>query len=69
MRRIILNGEKKEITAEIGRGITDLVQELGLSARRIAVELNGSVIRRADWDITPVNDGDKIEIVHFVGGG
>ena len=46
-----------------------LVERLSLPSKRIAVEVNGSVIRRADWSNTAVNDGDRIEVVHFVGGG
>jgi thiamine biosynthesis protein ThiS len=64
---IHLNGETREITSEID--LAGLVEQLSLAAKRIAVELNGSVVRRVDWNETPVRDGDKIEVVHFVGGG
>lgn len=37
--------------------------------QRIAVELNNEVIRRTDWPETTINNGDKVEIIHFVGGG
>ena len=47
----------------------DLVRELSLTPARVAIELNRDVIRRADWNTTILNDGDRIEIVHFVGGG
>ena len=64
---IVLNGEQRPIEGELDLAI--LVQRLSLPSKRIAVELNGSVVRRADWPQTPVNEGDKIEVVHFVGGG
>ena len=47
----------------------DLVSELSLPQARIAVELNHKIVRRTEWAETSLNDGDRIEIVHFVGGG
>jgi sulfur carrier protein len=64
---IHLNGETRVV--ETTTDLAKLVDELALPSKRIAVELNGSVVRRADWHETPVSDGDKIEVVHFVGGG
>lgn len=64
---IKLNGEIREI--EQGADLARLVEQLDLPRQRIAVELNGSVIRRANWAETPVNDGDRIEVVQLVGGG
>ena len=64
---LIVNGERFE--APDDASIQRIVESLELSAKRIAVELNGSVVRRVDWDSLDLNDGDKIEIVHFVGGG
>lgn len=64
---IHLNGEPREIQAEIDLGA--LLGMLTLPSQRIAVELNGVVVRRSDWAATAVNEGDRIEIVHFVGGG
>jgi thiamine biosynthesis protein ThiS len=64
---IHLNGETRSIDA--ATDLAALVEQLSLVQKRIAVELNGSVIRRIDWPQTPVNEGDKIEVVHFVGGG
>ena len=49
--------------------ISDLINELGLKAERLAVEVNGRIVRRADWPSTTLSEGDKVEIVHFVGGG
>jgi sulfur carrier protein len=64
---ITLNGETREVPEEI---ILDgLIELLRLPRKRVAVELNESVVRRAEWPSTTVKDGDKLEIVHFVGGG
>jgi thiamine biosynthesis protein ThiS len=64
---IQLNGEPRELAGEINlAGVIDL---LSLSSKQVAVEINGSVIRRADWPETIVGEGDRVEVVHFVGGG
>ncbi len=47
----------------------DLVRELSLAPARIAIEVNQRVVRRDEWDQTTLAEGDRIEIVHFVGGG
>ena len=49
--------------------VRDLVEKLGLKPERLAVEINRKIIRKAEWDSTSLSDGDKVEIVHFVGGG
>ncbi len=64
---IKLNGETKEIPATIS--LDRLLEHFSLAKQRIAIELNGHVIRRVDWQEKTVNDGDRIEVVHFVGGG
>ena len=65
--RIKLNGEEKELAeATTLRG---LVEELALAPERLAVELNHEVVRRADWPSVVLSEGDRVEIVHFVGGG
>jgi len=43
--------------------------QLDLPAQRVAVELNRNVVRRNDWSSTMLQDDDRLEIVHFVGGG
>ncbi len=65
--RIKLNGEEKELAE--GTTLRGLVEQLALAPERLAVELNREVVRRADWPATPLSDGDRVEIVHFVGGG
>ena len=64
---IFVNGEKKEIRGEIN--LAGLLRHFSLPLRRIAIELNQQVVRRKDWERIEVNDEDRIEIVHFVGGG
>ena len=49
--------------------LSELVNELSLPPARIAIELNGEVVRRNDWVNALVREGDRLEIVHFVGGG
>lgn len=67
MIRIYLNGESRNIDDE--KGIAEMLELLSLPSQRVAVEVNGVVVRRADWPATTVKDGDRIEVVHFVGGG
>jgi thiamine biosynthesis protein ThiS len=65
--RIFVNGESREFSA--GLLLSELLNLLELPLQRIAVELNREVVRRADWDTKVLNDEDRVEIVHFVGGG
>ena len=65
--RVELNGEPKELAE--GMTLATLIEQLSLAPERVAVELNRDVVRRADWPATRLNDGDRVEIVHFVGGG
>lgn len=62
-----INGEQKEFPQLAT--VADLVAQLDLKSDRLAVELNLDIVPRASWPTTPLNDGDKLEIVHFVGGG
>jgi len=65
--RVHVNGESKELVE--GLSLIDLINQLDLPLQRIAVELNKAVVRRSAWDQTVLKDDDRIEIVHFVGGG
>jgi thiamine biosynthesis protein ThiS len=65
--RVYLNGESKKI--DDGLTLAELVSQLDLPAVRVAVELNRTVVRRSDWEKTELSEDDRIEIVHFVGGG
>jgi thiamine biosynthesis protein ThiS len=65
--QVLINGETKTLTNPLS--LAELIDHLDLTPARIAVELNREVIRRSLWSETKVKDGDRIEIVHFVGGG
>ena len=67
MITIYLNGEAHDIPAEID--LVRLLEFFSLPSKRIAIELNKTVIRRPDWPATIIQEGDKLEVVHFVGGG
>ncbi len=49
--------------------VSDLVAELQLDSRKVAIELNRSIVPRSNYATTPINAGDEIEIVGFIGGG
>ena len=65
--RVFVNGDEKDFGSDIS--LADLIKQLDLPVARIAIELNREVVRRSDWDSTMLKDEDRIEIVHFVGGG
>ncbi len=64
---VVVNGENKEVINSIN--LFELLQTLNLPTERVAIELNKEVVRRKNWETTDIKDADKIEIVHFVGGG
>src|SRR5829696_7915258 len=65
--QVYVNGESRELSGT--PSLAELITQLDLPAARIAVELNREVVRRADWSSTMLKEDDRIEIVHFVGGG
>jgi len=65
--KVFLNGEVREIPS--GLDLEQLLEHFSLPSQRVAVELNKTVVRRADWPATKVEDSDTIEVIHFVGGG
>ena len=65
--QIVINGETKEVPT--GLGVTELLLHLGLPVDRVAIERNLEVLPRSKWVATVVQPGDRIEIVHLVGGG
>jgi thiamine biosynthesis protein ThiS len=64
--KLTINGEEKDVAAA---NLGELVAQLGMKPDRVAVELNREIVARDRWPSTPLRDGDKLEIVHFVGGG
>jgi thiamine biosynthesis protein ThiS len=65
--QVIVNDEPREVSA--AATVADLVAGLGLGTRRIAVELNRNIVPRGEYAAVPLQDGDTVEIIHFVGGG
>jgi thiamine biosynthesis protein ThiS len=65
--KIRINGEEREIAG--GLSIAGLLEELKIRPGRVVVELNRNIVARETHDSTLLNDGDALEIVHFVGGG
>jgi len=63
----MVNGEKRE--ANPGAMVADLLLALGLDSGRVAIERNLEILPRPAWTQTPVESGDRYEIVQFVGGG
>lgn len=64
---VMVNGEEHTVTG--ARSLLDFLRHLDLDPRAVVVERNRAVVRRDALDATPLDDGDQIEIVHFVGGG
>lgn len=65
--QIILNGENTE--QEDGISVAGLLNKLNIGLERVAVEVNLDILPKADYEARLLSDGDRIEIVHFVGGG
>jgi thiamine biosynthesis protein ThiS len=68
--KVIINGRERDLPelaspAKFG----ELLEALELKGDRVAVEHNGSIVARGEWGTATVRSGDKLEIVHFVGGG
>jgi len=64
---IHLNGDLRQVT--VGLSLADMLHELGLDPRKVAVERNREIVPRGTFEQVRVEDGDRLEIVHFVGGG
>ena len=64
---ITINGERKEFPQFMS--VAELLTHIEIDPRKIAVEKNLQLVKRTEYAQTPLNDGDEIEIVNFVGGG
>ena len=64
---VVLNGQPSVIAE--GQTLLDLVCSLDLEPARVAVELDGRIVKRDRWADTPLHAGARLELVHFVGGG
>lgn len=65
--QIFVNGEPRNCTD--GQSLSQLIESLGMKGDRVAVEVNREIVPRTLWQATPLHEGDRLEIVHFVGGG
>ncbi|OGX10192.1 MAG: thiamine biosynthesis protein ThiS [Omnitrophica WOR_2 bacterium GWA2_53_43] len=64
---IMINGQKKEIFA--AQNLREIVDRFSSNPAALIAEVNGTIVKKAQWDAVSVNDGDTIELVSFVGGG
>lgn len=67
--KLQINGEEKTFESAPPFTLAALVDSLGIKSDRVAIELNREIVPRDRWAETTLNDGDKLEMVHFVGGG
>jgi len=65
--KLVINGEERDFGTPLS--LDGLVGQLGMKSDRVAVELNRDIVPRDRWQQTNLTDGDRLEIVHFVGGG
>lgn len=65
--KIQINGRFREFGGSLS--LSSLIEQLDMKQDRVAVELNRSIVPRDQWAQTTLSDGDRLEIVHFVGGG
>ena len=64
---ITVNGEARQVAA--GASLSDLLAQIGLDTRKVAVERNLEIVPRSSYATTALAAGDQLEIVHFIGGG
>jgi len=64
---ILVNGQTREVPT--GATVASLLRDLSLPATRVAVERNREIVRKPEYESTPLAAGDRVEIVTFVGGG
>jgi len=67
LMKVQINGESRNFDNSIP--LSALLEQLGMKSDRVAVELNRNIVPRAQWAETQVSEGDRLEIVQFVGGG
>jgi sulfur carrier protein len=67
---VLLNGTRRTFAdLETPASLADVVAGLGLQPDRVAIESNGEIVPRSTWTASSIWENDKLEIVHFVGGG
>jgi thiamine biosynthesis protein ThiS len=65
--RLQINGESRDFNSPLT--LDSLIEQLSMKPDRVAVELNHELVPREQWSVTSLSEGDRLEIVHFVGGG
>jgi thiamine biosynthesis protein ThiS len=65
--RLQINGESRDFDSALT--MDSLIEQLSMKQDRVAVELNHELVPREHWSVTSLSEGDRLEIVHFVGGG
>jgi|SRR5579862_1092640 len=65
--KLQINGEDRDFAGSLS--LQGLIDQLGMKSDRVAIELNREIAPRDQWSTTALKDGDRLEIVHFVGGG
>jgi thiamine biosynthesis protein ThiS len=65
--KLAINGNDREFNSPLS--LSSLIEHLGMKEDRVAVELNRNIVPREMWAQTALSDGDRLEVVHFVGGG
>jgi len=66
--KLQINGDDRDFP-NAASTLAELIETLAMKSDRVAVELNRDIVPRDRWPQTPLKDGDRLEIVHFVGGG
>jgi thiamine biosynthesis protein ThiS len=64
---LYINGEAREFPSPLS--LSSLIEQFGMKQDRVAIELNREIVPRDQWVATNLSEGDRLEIVHFVGGG
>ena len=67
MAKIQLNGDPYEINK--GTNLNELLNKLKIQKNKVAIEVNGEIIQKEKYEFLVLNKNDKVEIVHFIGGG
>lgn len=67
--KLFINGDQRNLDLPSPATLAALIENLGMKSDRVAVELNRDIVPRDRWPETQLKDGDRLEVVHFVGGG
>jgi len=67
--KLTINGEARELEGRSELTVLGLLETIGVADMRVAVEINGAIVRRARWETAVIVEGDAVEVVQFVGGG